>query len=423
MSKTAKIAIIGGAVVLLVVLLYFFGGADDDNGYMSDSWDETYDPDDRGPYGTFMLKELLDTTGMFGEFLELDKELKDALDDNAEVNDIYLFIGKKSFLNDSSTQYLLNFVRNGNTAFIAAKDFPDELIDEICFDRDMLFLEDKTIDSTQYFKFLHPNLSSKRYAFEYIYNNKKKLHTWNYFNTEKFDLDEEGDTLTSLGANTKEHTNFVRIDYGAGQLFLHSTPYTFTNISMMRRDGFQYVENILKHIPPGRVQWDKYNLKWHKTNKKKNKGGEKRRSILEFVMKNPPLLWAFIILIVGAILYAFFKGKRMQRVITATESKKNMSMKYINTLSSLYLQEKKHNKLIHLKKKTFLNFIAEHYFIQTAKPDHKFFEKVAIKSHVPQEEIEEIFATFDLLENAYGVTDEQLIELHQKIEKFYKTCR
>lgn len=423
MNNKAKIAIVAGAVLLLIVLLYFFGFSKEDDSYINDSWEETYDPEDLGPYGTYMLKELLDTTGMFGNFLELDKDLKDALEDNPDKNDIYFFVGKENFLTDSSTQYLLDFIREGNTGFMACEKFPPELIDKICEDRDEFMEEDLTIDSVQYFKFNHPELEAKRYTFNYVYNNRKKLKTWRYFNQEKFDLDEE-DTLYHLGGNNKGGLNFLKIKYGEGYLFLNSSPYVFTNISMMKRDGFQYIENVLKHVPPGRVQWDKYNLQWHKKNRKKRKkGGEKRQSILEFIMKNPPLLWAFLLLVIGAVLYALFKGKRKQKVITPTESKKNMSLQYINTLSSLYLQEKRHNKLIRLKEKTFLNFIGERYYIHCSKPDDKFMDKLAAKSHISKSDIADIFSTFNELEHAAVVTDQELIELHQKIETFYKTCR
>jgi len=113
----------------------------------------------------------------------------------------------------------------------------------------------------------------------------------------------------------------------------------------------------------------------------------------------------------------------MQKMVPASESKENMSLQYINTLSSLYLQEKKHNKLIKLKEKTFLNFIAERYYIHSNKLDDKFFTKVAKKSHIPKDVIIDIFNTFKELERSIEVSDNGLIALHQKIENFYKNCR
>jgi hypothetical protein len=69
LSKASKIGIIGGAVILFTVILYFVAVPREET-YVSDDWFETYQPNDKGPYGTYMLKELLDTNGMFGNFLQ-----------------------------------------------------------------------------------------------------------------------------------------------------------------------------------------------------------------------------------------------------------------------------------------------------------------------------------------------------------------
>jgi hypothetical protein len=194
---------------------------------------------------------------------------------------------------------------------------------------------------------------------------------------------------------------------------------------MMKREGFQYAEQMLEHIPPGRVQWDRYHLEPHyETSYFDDYGdGEERQSIIEFILNNPPLAWAMFVLLAGAVLYVIFKGKRMQEVIPATESKDNTSMRYVKTLSSLYMQQGSHSKLIKLKEKTFLNFIAERYYILTKKADAAFIEKVAIKSQVSKEHITSIFNDFIELEGAFDVDDDQLIQLHQKIEYFYKNCK
>jgi hypothetical protein len=193
----------------------------------------------------------------------------------------------------------------------------------------------------------------------------------------------------------------------------------------MKKDGFDYAEKVLRHIPPGRVQWDRYNLEEHNLDDEGdgNGGAEKRQSILQFILAHPPLAWATVLLLIGAFLYAVFKGKRMQKVIPAAESKENTSLGYINTLSSLYLQENKHQKLIRLKERTFLNFIADHYYIVSKEADEKFISKVALKSQIEKEKIAEIFKLFRTLENLPEVSDDQLILLHQKIEYFYKKCR
>ncbi len=429
MKNGSKIAIIGGVVVLLVVLLYYFGFRNQSDGdYVSDDWSMSYKPESLDPYGTYTLKELVDTFGLFGNFLELNRPLEKTLQDNPDQNDIYFFVGGKNYLSDSSAQFLLDFIRKGNTAFISTENFPSALCKEILYDQDLIFLP-QVVDSSQYLKFSHPSLRGKRYRFDFIYNNKKETKIWTYFDPYAFNT-EVVDTILFLGSNTKDQSNYLKIEWGEGALFLHSTPYVFTNISLFKRDGFQYAENVLKHIPPGRVQWDRYNLEHHfssssssnDADENNGQGGEKRESILQFIINNPPLLWAFLTLLIGAVIYALFKGKRMQKIIPATEAKNNMSLQYISTLSSLYLQEKKHNKLIKLKERTFLNFIANRYYIHSNKPDQWFVQKLAIKSHINEKTIWDIFNSFDYLENKSEVTDLELIDLHKKIEHFYKTC-
>ena len=422
MGKAGKISIIAGVIILFIVLLYYFGGRGKSDTYVSDNWTETFDPDDRGPYGTYMLKELLDTAGIFGNFLSIENTLEEELEDNPKVNDIYFFIGRTNYMEDSTSEFLLDFVEEGNTAFIASRSFPYRFCEEFFYDAEFLFSDDVKTDSVQHLKFLHPDLLSKRYKYKYVYNNKTENKTWNSFDTTNFVSYLEPPKL--LGKNTKDEVNFIRIKHGKGWIYFHSIPYCFTNISMMKRDGFIYAENMLEHIPHGRVQWDRYNLESHyEYGNDESGGGKERRSMLEFIMKHPPLVWALIILLIGALLYAIFKGKRMQEVIPSAELKENTSMQYVNTLSSLYMQSRSHNKLIRLKEKTFLNFIAERYYIITMKADANFIDKVAVKSQVEESLITDIFNLFSHLEGVNEVTDDQLIMLHQKIEYFYKNCR
>lgn len=426
MKKNTKIWLFSGLGFIILVVLIFLFGTKRDNAYVTDNWYETYAPTDKGPYGTYVMKELLDTVGFFGEFIELDRDVDKVLEDDPDLNDIYFFIGKKNYLQDESVDTLFNFVSRGNTAFIATQDLPFYL-------REYLFLEpyevfETEFDSTQTFNFEHPNLN-ETYPFDRIYNNKKEKYQWHYFEDNNFDLYRD-DKAFVLGRNSKNKINFVKITYGKGQIFLHSNPYVFTNVCMLKTNGFKYAETMLGHISPGRVQWDKYNLYSNKKQSNNNGGGDNdgnqsddRRSILEFIFKNKALTWAFAILMTAMLLYVIFKGKRMQKIVLPVEAKDNTSLRYIETVSSLYLQERKHGKLIRLKEKTFMNFIADHYYMTTPKVDKKFISQLAEKSQVSEEKISEIFQIFNRTREYDTALDEVLIELHRKIEYFYKKCK
>ena len=428
MNKWAKIGIIGGVVLAFILLIYFFGTSEGEEPYVTDSWEKTYDPLDKGPYGTFVLKELLDTNGLFGNFLDLNMPLEDGLVDNEDVNDIYFYVGENSYLPDSTSEFLLDFVWEGNTAFLSTHDIPWGIEKRLMEDGEDFYESRQSVDTIQYFKFEHPSLASRRYETPYIYRNEISEDNWVFMSNEGLELYGE-DTSLVLGTNTKGRINFMKVKYGYGELYFHSTPYQFTNVNMFKKDGFQYAEHMLAHIPPGRIQWDRYNLEPHynfdfNDGEGDGSGGsDPRKSILQFILDNPPLLWASILLVVSALLFVVFKGRREQKILPATESKENTSLEYINTLASLYLQQRQHKKLIVLKEKTFINFIADHYYITSKKPDAAYIEKVAVKSQVPKEHIERIFKQFENLKGGYDVSDSALIELHQMIEQFYKKCR
>jgi len=421
-KKNKNIAIIGGLVFIAIILVYFFGLKQEKTKVIT-SWYKTYNPEDEGPYGTYMMKELLDTVGFFGEFIEIDNKLTEGLKDDPEQNDIYFFIGEENYMSEESCDKLLDFVYDGNTAFISAKDMPFQLLDEFFINPYNAY--DEVNDTLQNLMFIHANLQSKTYPFKYIYKNETSRHEWIYFGENNFETwGDESDENHILGQSINGDNNFISFKYGDGEIFFHSTPYVFTNISMFNKNGFNYAETLLKHIPPGRMQWDKYNLRNHSSNSdSNNQGSDEKRSPLEFIFKHLALTWAFVILLISALLYMLFKSKRMQIIVKPAELKENTSLKYVQTVSSLYLQEKKHGKLIALKEKTFMNFIAEHYYLQSHHPNDKFIEKVAMKSQIDKEKIKEIFDMFNKLKGKDVVLDEVLIQLHHKIEYFYKNCK
>ncbi|HIP37283.1 MAG TPA: DUF4350 domain-containing protein [Crocinitomix sp.] len=423
MNKTKKNIIVIGSIVLLAVVLIYFFGLKKQEPDITTTWYKTYQPDDVSPYGTYMMKELLDTLGLFDKFIEIDNKITESLTDTPNQNDIYFFIGEDNYMSDESVEKLLDFVYDGNTAFISTKKLPLIILDEFFINGYTAYYS--TFDSTQTFKFTHKKLKNNSYHFKYVYENLTTKHSWVYFidnNTEEW----EDAKSFILGTSQNKHINFLKFSYGDGAMFFHTTPYLFTNISMFTNTGFEYAENILKHVPPGKIQWDKYNLKPHNTfknNKNKGDGDMDRRSPLEFIFNHIALTWAFVILLLTALLYMLFKGKRMQNIIKPAELKENTSLKYVQTVSSLYLQEKKHGKLIALKEKTFMNFIADHYYLSTHQPDKKFIEKLALKSQVDENKITEIFELFNKLKGKDVVLDEVLIQLHHKIEYFYKNCK
>lgn len=400
--------------------MYYFSGRN--QLFETESWTESYSPEDKGPYGTYVFKELLDTTGLFESFIQIDNKLEDQLIDTEDENDIYFFIGMEHFISEKAFSELLEFVSNGNTAFISTRTMPEYVLD--FFFLKMNFVYDYDNDTSQAFSFVANNFKSMKYNFTFIKNNKTINRNWVYFKPDN--LVYQTSTPKKLGENQNNKINFIEIPYHNGSFFLHTNPYQFSNIALFRYDGFKYVEDLIQHLPYGKIQWDIYNLNYHYSSSNENdskESGASKRSIFQFIFQYQTLTWAFIILALTGLLYAVFNGKRRQNVIDAIEQKENSSLSYVETVSSLYLQERKHAKIIKLQKKSFIDFIANHYYIRSHKINDKFLREVSIKSGVKEGTLIELFKLFDELAYQNDILDSELIKLQHKIEHFYKTCK
>ncbi|MFK8046237.1 MAG: DUF4350 domain-containing protein [Crocinitomicaceae bacterium] len=410
------------ATIVFGAIIYFFIGSD--NKFETESWEESYSPKDKGPYGTYVFKELLDTNGIFETFIHIDGQIENQLIDNEDENDIYFFIGDVNYMSENSFDKLLDFVSKGNTAFISARQMPDYLLDYFFLDLNDVY--DYERDSVQKYALLSDPFYSKEYSFTFIKNNKATYRDWAYFSDDN--IIHQNTAPITIGTNADGQINFVEIAYGGGTFFFHTNPYQFTNISFFRFDGFNYAEDLIHHLPYGKIQWDIYNLGYHYVSGDSDSGDSNQstgneRSIFQFIFQHPPLIWAFAILCIAALLFAIFQGKRRQNIVSAIELKENSSLSYIETVSSLYLQERKHNKLVRLQKRCFIDFIGNHYYIRSQIIDDKYINSVSVKSGIESEKITAIFSELETLANQTEVTDMELIGIQQKIEHFYKTCK
>ena len=328
-------------------------------------------------------------------------------------------------MSETSFDELLYFVGEGNTAFISAHRMPEHMLDFFFLKLNNVYSYES--DTSQQCRLLVPEFKDNSYNFKFVNNNLVKMREWTYFTPNN--LVYQTGTPKTLGTTHQNQINFIKIPYEDGTFFFHSNPYLFSNLAMFRFDGFTYAEDLIHHFPYGKIQWDIYNLyaHWSDDNSAENDGernnNRPQRSVFQFIFQHQTLTWAFAILVLTALLYAFFKGKRKQNIIPATELKENSSLNYLETVSSLYLQERKHNKLIKLQKRSFIDFIANHYYIRSHLVDDKYITDISNKSALPEEKITDIFKTFELLSSQDAVSDYELIGLQQKIEYFYKNCK
>jgi hypothetical protein len=114
MSKNRTHIFLGLAGGLLLLILIFLFTSN------SVSWDENLAPKNKDPYGTFMIRQLLEGVRNEQGFVFIDDSLHKRLPIDPTPNkvDNYVFIGKTFYGDSLDRLAMMNFVEAGNNAFI-----------------------------------------------------------------------------------------------------------------------------------------------------------------------------------------------------------------------------------------------------------------------------------------------------------------
>lgn len=412
------VLIIGAIVFGLGGVLYLLGGQ---AGYR---WYESYEPGTEQPYQTGILEERLRQLAE-EEFTKVDVGIDSILRQHTGSGQTYFFVGKKYFADSSAQRALLGFVARGNTAFLSSNKLPFELIEQLeihaCEGRDLTYSE---VEDTLMRAFLmHPDLSGTENAayVDYSQPGMRRPYDWKYMADASFCDESEFTPLGYIATpDTLEYVNFARQSYGAGTIYLHTTPLALTNYHLLPEGGQRYVDALLTHLPARTVIYDRESRQPDLFSFLDNDGSAKRDTPLRFILQQPALSWAWYLLLAGIALYLIFRAKRRQRIIPVLPTNRNTSLEYIQTVGRLYFLQENHKKLALQQVKILLQFIHERYGLATSRLDDKFFANLAVRSEVPREHIEATFRLYQNIRSSGFVSDNTLTRMHQLIERFYQ---
>ncbi len=396
------------------------------------TWQENYKDDNRGPYGTFVAFNLLKSGLSTKQVKLIQQNLPAQLPANPKERSNYVFIGDGQFLDSADVKQLLKFVKNGNNAFIASQVIPFNLMFDLYYDEcdDAPWNGLKSLsDTSVYANFRHPQLKMEQGTkFTYRIKALKQGYYWDYFDNDNLCVKSES-PLIPLGSFGKDRVNFVKINYGKGSFYLHSNPIMFSNLAMIKPGGREYSERAFAHLPPGPLYWDRYSKVQEEVAQNLNNGGgglSRRlsdKSPLSYILGQPPLAWAWYVVVAIALLFLLFRVKRQQRMIPVLPSNKNTSLDFILSIGRLYFLQNNHQQLAVQKMKLLLQFIRERYALQTRDLDQGFVNLLSNKSGVSEGLILSIVNTYRAVEHASSIHEQTLIDFHRNIESFYKSCK
>jgi hypothetical protein len=360
-------------------------------------WMKSFSRKDKTPYGGYIIYDIASELFPESEFFVKELPIYNILKNEYYYYTNHVFINSYFSPDRLDTEYLLDYVAEGNNVFISALEISGALADSLQFKTSLVFFSQDSMN----INFTLPDLMTEK-GYTYFLSDFD-----NYFS-------EYDSTLVQvLGKNENDQVNFIRIKYGDGNFFLNTVPMAFTNYYLLNSGNNEYVYKALSHLPVQETLWDDY----YKV------GNRFNASALQYILSQQSLKWAYYIILVSVVLFIVFYGKRKQRIIPVIPPLTNTTLEFVGTVGNLYYQQKDYKNIAEKKISYFLDYIRNKYFIKTSTFDSETIQKIAEKSSVPEAKIKSLFREIE--KNSYSdkITEEQLININYQIEKFYERTK
>lgn len=434
-KKSTIFLLITAALIGLVVIFYWREYAQQQGFDWRESWvPSAYSETSDQPYGTQVLHRLLG--GYFPEKKRTDIKgplVRHLPLDSARAS-TYVLVGEGLFLDSTDLAHLLAFVQAGHTAFVSSKTIPYELMEHLqalegCGEQAWEDYASMDTEKSVQARLIAPWFGSP-VSLHYARKNQPREYAWSYLEPAFFCPEQP---QRALGYLNDTLVNFAAFPYGKGRFLLHSTPIAFSNYHLLRPDARRYAEGVLAHLPPGNLYWDAEHRVSEMVARRRNFGGNRQfpsEHPLAYVLQQPPLAWAWYLLVGLAGVYLLFRAKRRQRIIPILGKKENSSYEFIGTIANLHFREKNYRYLCVQTMRLFLAQVRERYNL-TAQLDHDtlrprydahFEQRLEQISGVPLPTVRDIFARYTATVQ-YEPTEEMMVQLHLAVEDFWKNAR
>ena len=421
MNKQTKIGLVVFILIFVTVIVWLLGDSalpskNLRNPYVSENWDVQFKSNDKDPYGLFLFDQLLrahvdtnKTIQPITDWIQLDSIL------SKKKNVTMLFVGNRFGLQNREIDTILNRVKEGSDLFISYNDLTDNLIKrffnsyQVSYD----FADSVTI-------FIQRN----KFPMYYLYQNDTLAHEWKAFSAIQ-PIDSNYQSLSSF----MEMSDFIRIKLGKGSILLHTNPEIFFNYQLKRTEGYRYTSFVLNNLSKEK---DVYLLELGRLldedimddSAMDNAEGDAERadsSYLKFILKSPAFMVALGLTFLGLILFMLFRAKRMQPIVPYLPKKKNMSLAFAETITSIYLAKQHPLGILQVQRKNFYDAVNKHFFIDISRREEdreREIRSLVEKSALPESEIRDLLFLFEPTAKSI-INDHYIVEVAKKQRAFY----
>lgn len=367
------------------------------------NWFQSYSRMDKIPFGTYVLHNLLDEK-LAEKFIETNRPPFELLADTS-LQGTYFFVNNYVGITGDELDKLLSWTEKGNTLFIASHSFERELLDTLSLAMDTKY-QVNSLGTQPIFELVNTNLKENQpYFMERDLNIGAFYELDTLTQTVLGHTDVYNDTL-QLKYPTP---NFIEAPFGEGTIYLHCQPEVFTNYFLLEKENLNYTEGVLSYInPQDNFYWDNY----YKS------GKPIATSPLYILLNNKYLKWAYYFMLLGALLFVLFEGKRKQRKIPIVMPPANKTFEYTRTIAGMYYDQKDYKAIAEKQAALFMEYIRTHLRIPTERLNTRFFKAVAARSGNTLEDTTALFTFIEQVQHQPTIAPETLLKLNAKITTY-----
>jgi hypothetical protein len=326
-----------------------------------------------------------------------------------------LFVGNRFGLQNREIDTILNRVKEGSDLFISYNDLTENLIQrffksyEISYDH---------ADSVNIF------IQRNKFPMYYIYQNDTLAHEWKAFSAIQ-PIDSNYQSLSSF----MEMSNFIRIKLGKGSILLHTNPEVFFNYQLKRTEGYRYTSFVLNNLSKEKAVYllelgrllDEEILDDSAMDNAEGDAERADSSYLKFILKSPAFMVALGLTFLGLILFMLFRAKRMQPIVPYLPKKKNMSLAFAETITSIYLAKQHPLGILQVQRKNFYDAVNKHFFVDISRREEDREREIRIlaeKSTLSESEVRDLLNLFEPTAKSI-INDHYIVEVAKKQRAFY----
>ena len=357
------------------------------------SWTPTFRHTDKQPFGSCLFDSLLSSTMPKG-YTVTDSSLYQLAKDSLQPRGI-LVVADEMNLIPAEVNAIFSMANNGSHVMLVAHGVGDFMCNKLGI---RMWGYGNSFDLQNFVKY-----NKERESFEWVSEENgykpRRFMVFKPLITRKFNF--ETDSLDNVIRPCLDQQATLRHDavsatfrQGKGYITFCSLPLLFTNYGIVDQDNATFslrLLTLMKGLPV--VRTEAYCPQT---------SDEVQQSPLRYAISQPPLRWALYTLMVGALLFLIFEGRRRQRVIPIEKAPENHSLEFIHLVGSLYYHSRERRSLVVRKWTYFAEELRRniHLDVTDASEDDVTLPTLARLTTIDEQEIRTLILQLRLLANA-----------------------